>query len=380
MRLRRLTGIAVLLGLSASCDALTETDTTSSVILAADPVVEIDPAEFLKTCEASASGTECELVPVVCADLPGAMQSYVVTFTDLGPEGSTSDTWITLPSSPPTPCSQRVAFAHGITDHRYVADIDGYEQPASEIVPACSVKPAYAVCADDSATAPLGNGACQVDTDCFANGCYGRCVEVQKQRYDTNLSICVTDTESPASIKVCDYQPAIGDRHMVVPGAWTPVTPRWATPSGVPCGFRSSVPASPYERIAIGPCDPLEDHGASPTGIVVRPDAAVSSLGCVRLVEMGTPPNTTLVEVGTITKVDVVPADTTIPPQKGLDCLTAGDVVFDQGIAPGSTHVFSVFAYDAAHLTPTYRATCVGTAIAGVIAAAQCVPVTPIGP
>ena len=404
MRPSRLTGIAVLLGLASSCDALTETDTTSSTTFTGDPSVEIDPATFLKTCDATITEGSCE-VPVVCAPLTGAMQSYVVTFTDLGPEGGGAGFPITLASSPPTPCSQRVAFTRGLSGHRYVADIDGYEQSAADLVPACSVKPAYSVCADTSSVAPTGNGTCTFDTDCFANGCYGRCVDVAKQLLDTTLGLCVTDGVNPEAIKVCDYQTAVGDRHMVQPGAWTPVTPRWNTPSARSCGFTNLVPVGVFERISIAPCDPLEDHGGgAKTGVVVRPRLTLGDLECVHKEEVpnpdladagaggaatGTggaggappkPPDTILVDVGTVTKLDVIPADPSIPAQKGLACLTAGDVVFDQGIAPWSEQYFTVFAYDADHLSPTYSATCVASAVEGVITAAKCVSLTPIAP
>ncbi len=386
MRPRRLTAILVFLGLSASCDALTGTDSTSTTTTTAGaPVIEMDPASFLATCASSPDGS-CIPVNVVCADLPGAMQSYVVTFTDYGPADTSNAAFpITLASSPPTPCSQRVTYTQGIIGHRYVADVDGYEQPAAEIVPVCSVRPAYAVCADESTKAPLGNGTCTTDSDCFANGCYGRCIETRRTAFDTANGACLNDnTKEPLTVKACDYQSAAGDRHVVQKGAWTPVSPRWTTPSGSPCGYRNLTPVGAFEQFSVGPCEPLEDRGSDVvTGIVVKPLETLGSLGCY--VETQIPdPNADggvpliTVSTGTITKLDVVPTDPKIQPEKGLDCTTLDQVVFTTGIAPGTEYTFTVFGYDATHLSPTYRSTCVASALDGVEVVAKCVPLTPI--
>src|SRR5262245_15602695 len=119
MRRRDVTGMVALLGLATSCNALTDANGAALILAIGEPTVEFDPAPFL-TAGANA---------VICADLPVAMKSYVVTFTDYGPEYNDSDGFpITLASSPPTPCSQPVRFVGGTTGHRYVADVDGYEE------------------------------------------------------------------------------------------------------------------------------------------------------------------------------------------------------------------------------------------------------------
>jgi hypothetical protein len=74
----------------------------------------VDPADFLGD--------------VPCNAAPGAMHSYVATVMDWTEK-------FTLPSSPPTSCSQRIAFHQIVAGHEYVATIEGYGQNASELVP-----------------------------------------------------------------------------------------------------------------------------------------------------------------------------------------------------------------------------------------------------
>ncbi|MCU0681111.1 MAG: hypothetical protein MUF34_02405, partial [Polyangiaceae bacterium] len=63
---------------------------------------------------------------VPCGNLQGAMQSYVLTLTDISVTPH-----VTLPSSPPTPCSQLVGFNDKliVADHQYEATIDAYGEP-----------------------------------------------------------------------------------------------------------------------------------------------------------------------------------------------------------------------------------------------------------
>lgn len=368
MRPRGTTGILllpVLLAAGTGCEALTDTGTTIFTGTG-EPVIEIDPSAFLYACAPGTSGTECPTVPVVCAAIPGAMQSYVATFVDEGPAGYPGPGF-TLPSSPATSCSQRVAFTEGITGHRYSVHIDGYTQRPEEIVPVCSVKPAYSTCADGSTMAPLGNGTCTTNSDCFANGCYGRCTATAKQTYDTTAGICVTDTANPGMVNVCDYQQAPGDRHMLDRATFTPVSPRWATPSGLPCGYKQLTPLTSFERFAIADCEPLEVSSTGTpvaTGIAVRPTSTLGSYSCAD-----------------VKKFDVEPINPAgIASQDGIACETAGDVVFTQGIVPGTEHFFRVLAYDGIHLSPTLSATCVATPVEGVVVTAKCLPLEAIGP
>jgi hypothetical protein len=60
------------------------------------------------------------------------MRSYVATITA---DASDPETLFTLPSSPPTPCSQKVQFRYVVPGHVYSVEIDGYEQRAGELFP-----------------------------------------------------------------------------------------------------------------------------------------------------------------------------------------------------------------------------------------------------
>lgn len=89
----------------------------------------LDPVYTVPTSVVIDPAAIRDIVP--CSDAQGAMRSYVATVTDrTDPEHE-----ITLPSSGPTPCSQRVDFRFVVAGHVYTAVIDGYEQRASELAP-----------------------------------------------------------------------------------------------------------------------------------------------------------------------------------------------------------------------------------------------------
>jgi MYXO-CTERM domain-containing protein len=84
--------------------------------------VIVDPAAFLQG--------------VPCSPGEGAMQTYVATLIDCTEEdletgeircSADPERRFTLPSSPPTSCSQPVTFRYVVDEHVYVAAIDGYE-------------------------------------------------------------------------------------------------------------------------------------------------------------------------------------------------------------------------------------------------------------
>jgi hypothetical protein len=208
MRPRRLGGIVLLVpfavfAVAAGCTALTDTTTSDTSTTEGAPIVEIDPAGFLGD--------------VLCADVPGAMRSYVVTFVDLGPEtddGSTAPGYpVALPSSEPTPCSQRVAFTNGVVGHRYVAEIDGYEEDATTLAAACSQKPDYGQCIANVVVGAIGNALCQNDADCkTTTGCQGKCKEAQLEveaadgtcqpvKDGGNVKACVFESCSASKLK-----------------------------------------------------------------------------------------------------------------------------------------------------------------------------------
>ena len=85
---------------------------------------------------------EAFLGDVPCLSSPGAMRRYVVTLEDvtgdLGGEEADFDTFV-LPSSPPVSCEVPVAFGFVIPEHRYVADIQGYDR--TDLVPLAAGSP-----------------------------------------------------------------------------------------------------------------------------------------------------------------------------------------------------------------------------------------------
>ena len=364
MRPRR-TGWLVLpalfaLPFAAACVGTTDTGTTTSSTLVGQPIIEIDPATFLGATPG-----------LLCADVPGAMRSYVVTFNDLGPLDENGDpAWqnqVVLSSSDPTPCSQRVAFTNGVAGHRYTAEIDGYEQDAHSLVAMCSDPPPYAACIG-TGKAPLGAGLCETDSDCFAQGCYGRCRPLPKQEKQPDGS-CKTVTENGATVpvNVCDYTTAQGDRHMVHVGTYEVVPPRWTTQAHRPCGDVGGVMPSEYERVSIGPCRPLEENPALPpssTAVRVIPSAALGSLACAA-------------DMGSVTAFDVVPQGAALAEKKDIVCSADAAALYDQGIEPGRDYTFIVNAYEGGP-APTGTATCFATAIAGLTVLAKCDPLVPV--
>lgn len=104
-------GLVLLL---AACDATSDTTTTTAIFPTS---LTVDPRTFLGS--------------VVCSNLPGALHSYVATLTQTPKNGPS----VTLASSPPTPCSQSVSFRYVKNGLEYTVAIDGYEAPASSLVP-----------------------------------------------------------------------------------------------------------------------------------------------------------------------------------------------------------------------------------------------------
>jgi hypothetical protein len=115
------TGLLALLGL-LSLNACSD-DPTPAPSVVHPTLISVTPEDFLGT--------------VPCVDAPGAMRSYVATIWHMGPrDAPTFDPalepqpeWFPLPSSGPIPCTQSVGFARVIPDHRYYAEIRGYDRP-----------------------------------------------------------------------------------------------------------------------------------------------------------------------------------------------------------------------------------------------------------
>jgi len=431
MRPRRSGGIVLLVpfalyGFAAGCNALTDTSATTTTT-SGQPIIEIDPASFLGG--------------VVCADLPGAMRSYVVTFNDLGPppevDGGPSAPGfpIALPSSEPTPCSQRVAFANGVAGHRYTAEIDGYEQDASALAAACSQKPAYAQCIGNVTTGPLGNGLCTADKDCVTGNCKGKCLDAQLE-VEAADGTC-KPVKDGGNVKACVYADCATVKTKCVgqPKAKAPLgagactedaecfalgcfgqckkEPLQALSSKGECAtvlgagnqaMQAGVciytqVSGDRHMVTVGTAEPVSPRWKTPSsdpcggvrGILAQELQRISVSPCAPLDGDGTP-STTGVQVipsatlgllacdgdgdGTITKFDVEPAGLT--PQTNVPCDSGDGALFEQGVVGGKAYVFAVRAYENGQAAPTRQASCFATAKEGVIVLAKCDPLVPI--
>lgn len=184
----------------ASCAATTDTTTLSAVVPTS---LTVDPATFLGT--------------VVCSNQPGALKSYVATLTEASVNHPRTD----LASSPPTPCSQAVSFRYVQNGHDYTVAIDGYDQPASALVP-----------------------------------CGG-------EQSGSRLML----PSSPASSLACAAALTAGA---------VPATPRWQTS----CGDVSSKPIN-EDNVTAGCARPFDDvAGTKAPAIVVDPRTALGPLVC----------------------------------------------------------------------------------------------------
>jgi hypothetical protein len=124
--------------------------------------VSVDPMSFLGS--------------VSCSNAPGGIGSYVATITDV----TDPNNRFTLPSSPPTPCSQSVYFQNVNVGDLYIAEVDGYTQTADQLVPFCGALPKGKPqpCTHDAECLPAFGcqGACRVTKfGDFDLACFARC-------------------------------------------------------------------------------------------------------------------------------------------------------------------------------------------------------------
>lgn len=93
-----------------------------------DTMVAVSPENFLGE--------------VACADRPGAMRTYVATLIDVSDDlvdAGSAVKKFALPSSKPLTCTHPVGFGRVVTGHRYIADVEGYEQ--TDLEPAAPGSP-----------------------------------------------------------------------------------------------------------------------------------------------------------------------------------------------------------------------------------------------
>jgi hypothetical protein len=127
--------------------------------------VSVDPAAFLGS--------------VSCSNLPGGIGSYVATIVDV----TDPNNRFTLPSSPPTPCSQSAYFQNVNVGDLYIAHVDGYTQTADQLVPLCGALP------------PGNPKSCTHDAECpEAFGCQGACRVTKFADFDVQcFKSCLPD-------------------------------------------------------------------------------------------------------------------------------------------------------------------------------------------
>jgi hypothetical protein len=165
--------------------------------------------------------------------------------------------------------------------------------------------------------------------------------------------------------------PASGARRMVRAGSTDcqhgAVVPRWTSSCGQTAG--TAAVAGTNMDVPVGSCDPLVDHGSSPTAIDVDPTAALGSLACA-----GT-------AGGTLSAFDVLPLSAALPPVLGLVC-GAPPVRFASGLEGGGSYAFRIVGHveGAAKGQPSsLGSSCHATVVPGLTVAATCEPLAATG-
>jgi len=98
-----------------SCETTADTSSLGTVA-AAITSIYIDPSFFMGD--------------MVCATVPGAMQSYVAHIYDV-----TNQQAVALPASPPSSCAAGIRFQQVVVGRKYRIKIDGYDVAPSMLVP-----------------------------------------------------------------------------------------------------------------------------------------------------------------------------------------------------------------------------------------------------
>ncbi len=167
---------------------------------------------------------------VPCLDAPGAMRSYQVTIFDVTPdlleegvEGS-----FPLPTSSIVPCELVVGFQFVAPGHRYVAQVAGFAAPAEELR---QPSPGFPAVVDEAGL---------VVAPRWTTTCHG-----SREALTAATQSGGTGGEGGAGADVAQGALAVLNAQVPIRG-----------------------------------CEPLQDLGESPTGIVVRLDPTLSGLRC----------------------------------------------------------------------------------------------------
>ena len=277
----------------AGCAATTDSTTSTAT---APTSITVNPSSFLGS--------------VACSNQPGALKSYVATLKDVTSTAPGSS--FTLPSSPPTPCSQSVVFRYVQVGHEYTLTIDGYDALAADLTPC--------------------GGASSGSRYVFAAD-----------------------------------PPPVSDCAAAITAGSVPVKPRWTTG----CSDVGSKPVT--DETVIAACGrPLEGSGPLPAAqITVDPRSALGALQCAKAPDGSLQVGGTIAffdikadDANLNNYLGLACASFTAPK------------VYGAGLVPGATYTFHIAARDGTDTTasPTYVATCSAQARAGLTVPAICEP------
>jgi len=122
----------VCLGLALLTPFACSSTTTTATAIVRPQLVAVDPEDFLGSvrCASPLDGDAGD------AD-PDAARSYVATLFDVTPDadGGVPNPGTPLASSPPTTCLKQVTFSYVTGGHRYVAEVDAYNQRPEDLAP-----------------------------------------------------------------------------------------------------------------------------------------------------------------------------------------------------------------------------------------------------
>ena len=147
------------LGLASLAPFACSSNPTTATAIVRPQLVAVDPDDFL-------GGTRCapprDSEAGATDDDPQAARSYVATLFDVTPDadGGVPDPGTPLASSPPTTCLNPVTFAYVVANHRYVAEVDAYDQSPEELAPISAGSRLLSNVADGTRAVPRWEATC----------------------------------------------------------------------------------------------------------------------------------------------------------------------------------------------------------------------------
>jgi hypothetical protein len=129
----------VCLGLASLASFACSSTPTTATKIVRPQLVAVDPDDFLGSvrCVPPPPPPDPDAGPVAPDDDPEAARSYVATLFDVTPDadGGVPNPGTPLASSPPTTCALPVTFSWVTAGHRYLAEVDAYDQRPEELTP-----------------------------------------------------------------------------------------------------------------------------------------------------------------------------------------------------------------------------------------------------